>query len=465
MSKLIGKLARKKIGVIGDLILDKYVWGSVSRISPEAPIQILNIKKEDYRAGGAANVAANLASLGATVYASGTVGKDENGKILKTVLKKKGVDISGIIEDPHKPTIIKTRMIAQNQQVLRIDSESTELVNSRTASSLIEKVSSKKFDLLIFQDYQKGTLTDKLCKDLIKKIQCSVFVGLKTNSIRKYTGATCVSLNKHELSTLTSTNSVAAGSKKLVKDLKLQFIIVTLGEHGILVATKNGISIQHSSQAREVYDVTGAGDTVLAAFALGYSSGLSLSECARLANIAAGIVVGKLGTSTLTKDELYNFNKSKKVVSLDNLKKIINKKKSQGLSVVFTNGVFDILHDGHTSLLNFAKQQGDVLVVAVNSDQSVRKIKGEKRPILSQEKRLAILSAIEYTDYLLTFDEETPEKLVKELKPDIIVKGEDYKEKQVVGSDRVKTVLAPYVHGTSTTDIIKKILSNYEDRN
>jgi D-beta-D-heptose 7-phosphate kinase/D-beta-D-heptose 1-phosphate adenosyltransferase len=365
--------------------------------------------------------------------------------------------------DRDKPTTVKTRMIAHNQQVLRVDSESTRAARPSLSNILKAKVLGRKSDLIILQDYQKGALTTDFCRAIMAQSNIPVFVGLKTDEIAKYKGATCVSLNRGELLSVTHKDSVEAGAKKLIRDLGLGFIVVTLGEQGIMVSTREGKTFRHASEAREVFDVTGAGDTVLAAFAIAYASGIGLADCAKLANMAAGIVVGKIGTAVVSRLELYGLAGNRKVIESVELANIASSIRASGRRIVFTNGVFDIFHDGHANLLAFAKSQGDVLIVGVNSDRSVRKIKGEKRPIIPQEKRVAVLAAMQFCDYVVTFDEETPEKLVQKLKPDIIVKGADWKGKEVVGSDHAKVVFAPLVKGSSTTEIIRRILGLHKN--
>lgn len=470
LSEILQRLGTPRLIVAGDLILDKYVWGSVHRVSPEAPVQILNVAREEYRLGGAANVARNLASLGARAGCGGVVGRDEGGDTIVRLLRAQRIDAAAIVRDPSKTTPVKTRMIAHNQQMLRVDSERAEPIPSAVEKSLSAALgrAAKRYDGAVVSDYNKGTLTPGVCGALIRAFRHAgkpVIVGLKSRDYRKYVDATGASLNRAEMLLISGEEDIEKGAKKIMRELRLRFLVLTLGERGMRVFESDGRTVQLPAVAREVFDVTGAGDTAIAAFALGYASGIGLEECAILANASAGIVVGKVGTETVTRSELAaaDGDGHRKVVTADELRKILDAERRKGRRVVFTNGCFDLIHVGHVSLLRFARAKGDIVVVGVNGDASVRRLKGASRPILKERERAAILAALEAVDYVVVFDEDTPDRLIRALEPDVLVKGEDYADKPVVGREVVerrggRVELAPLVKGVSTTDIVDRIL-------
>jgi D-beta-D-heptose 7-phosphate kinase/D-beta-D-heptose 1-phosphate adenosyltransferase len=456
--EIVGRLKAPRIFVLGDLILDKYVWGSVSRISPEAPVPVVNVKGEEYRPGGASNVVTNLAALGARVATGGIVGKDEQGAQLLRLLRAQG-DVSAVLRDAGKPTPLKTRMLAHHQQMLRVDQERVDPISPAVQARLLAAAlrQSSRSDLAIISDYSKGTLPPELCRSFIRRAKCPVLVGLKSHDHRKYAKATGASLNRSELRLLTHEDEVDRGARKLLKQLSLRFVVVTLGEKGMRVLSRDGAPITLPAVAREVFDVTGAGDTALAAFGVAYASGLPLEECAILSNAAAGIVVGKIGTETVTREELIA-DGHRKVLPLPALLRALEGERKRGRRVVFTNGCFDLIHAGHASSLEFARSKGDVLVVGLNSDRSVRGLKGAGRPIVPQGDRARLLAALEAVDYVVIFDQDTPAALVRRIRPDVLVKGDDYRGKEVVGSSHAGRVeLAPLVKGLSTSDIIRRI--------
>jgi D-beta-D-heptose 7-phosphate kinase/D-beta-D-heptose 1-phosphate adenosyltransferase len=461
---VVAKLGRPRVFVLGDLILDRYVWGTVNRVSPEAPVQILNVAREEYRPGGASNVARNLSSLGARVCCGGVVGRDEEGEKLLRLLRDLQVDCSAVLRDPGKPTSVKTRMIAHNQQMLRVDSERTEPVGSDVEKRLLSAAlrAASRADLAVISDYNKGTLPASLCEQFVRRSRCPVLVGLKSRDYRKYARATGASLNRSELLTLSREDDVERGARKVMRELGLRFLAVTLGDRGMCVYVRGGAPLTLPAVARQVYDVTGAGDTALAAFGLGYASGLPLDECALLANAAAGVVVGKVGTETVTREELLaqasDGDGHRKIVRRSQLLQALLRERARGRKIVMTNGCFDLLHAGHVAVLQFARSQGDVLVVGLNSDRSERALKGKSRPILPQEDRAQILAALEAVDYVVPFDETSVESLVRSVRPDVLVKGDHYRVKEVVGHRYAKrVVLAPLVRGRSTSEIVRRI--------
>jgi D-beta-D-heptose 7-phosphate kinase/D-beta-D-heptose 1-phosphate adenosyltransferase len=457
----VGRLKAPRILVLGDLILDRYVWGTVSRVSPEAPVQILKVDREEYRPGGASNVVFNLASLGARVAAGGVVGRDAGGKQLLRLLRSRRCDVRAVLADAHKPTSVKTRMIAHNQQMLRVDQERTDPIPAAAQKRLIAAAlrEAARSDLAIVSDYNKGTLPHGLCERFVRKAKCPVLVGLKGRDFRKYAGAAGASLNRGELLGLSHEDDVDRGARKLLRDLRLGFLVVTLGDRGMRVYPKDAEAITLPAAARQVYDVTGAGDTALAAFGVAYASGLPLEDCALLANAAAGVVVAKVGTETVTRDELRAAGAGhRKIVKRTELLRTLAAERARGRKVVFTNGCYDLLHAGHVSLLEWARAKGDLLVVGVNSDRSVRALKGKGRPVLPQAERARLLAALEAVDYVVVFDETSVAGLVRALKPDVLVKGAGYGVEGVVGREHAKRVeLAPMVKGLSTSELLRRI--------
>lgn len=461
LASLLDRLGTPRVLVLGDLILDRYLWGAVSRVSPEAPVPVLNVRREEFRPGGASNVVSNLAALGAKVAVGGVVGRDKGGAELLRLLRGYKADVSAVVRDPSKPTPVKTRMVAHHQQMLRVDEEKTEAIapelRKRLLAAALRKASTS--DLAIVSDYHKGALPPDLCEAFLRKARCPVLVGLKGRDHRKYAGATGASLNRSELHTISGLDDVEKGAKKILRELKLSFLVVTLGEKGMRVYSREAEPFTLPALARQVFDVTGAGDTALAAFGVAYASKLPLEDCALLANAASGIVVGKVGTETVTRDELRaTTDGHRKILRLPALLKALAVERAKGRKVVFTNGCYDLVHAGHASTLEFARSNGDLLVLGLNTDASVRRLKGEGRPIVPQGDRARLLAAFEAVDYVVLFDEDTPAKLVKAIRPEVLVKGEDYRGREVVGREHAgKVVLSPLVKGISTSDILRRI--------
>jgi len=479
VNSILNRLGTHSILVVGDLMLDRYVWGKISRISPEAPIQILNTEREEFRLGGASNVAHNLVALGAKAECLGVVGTDANGKLLVRSIKGAGIGVKGVVSDRTRITPVKSRYIdsSHKQQVLRVDEEKSNLISKETERRLIGNFNKlvKKADIVVASDYMKGVLTESFIKTICKickKHNKKIIINLKDPKYGKYKGATAVTANLSEAH-LTSgveikdDKSLKTAAFELLRNLKLEFVVVTRGEKGIYLLAKNGEEIFDKAKSINVYDVTGAGDTVLAALSLGIASGLGYEDAVHLANLAAGIVVAKVGTSTVSRKEIMEhnnkFSQESKIKTMPELLTAIkNIRNSSGKTIVFTNGCFDILHPGHIKSLTHAKQQGDILVVGLNSDKSVRIIKGKTRPIFEESLRTKSLSALECVDYIVVFNEPTPEKLIHAIKPDILVKGADWRGKKVVGESFInsyggKVVFVPLEKGISTTNIIRKL--------
>ena len=465
------KLLRKSnILVIGDVMLDRYLYGTVDRVSPEAPVPVLKPNKEEIRLGGAANVALNLSSLGSKVNLIGIAGKDSASKQIVNLLKDNKIKNSLI--KSNLPTITKLRLISSKQQLLRIDNEEefTKEDWKSAKSKFDESIALKSNNLLIISDYGKGTLQD--IPSLItkaKRYKKIVLVDPKGNNFSKYKGADIITPNFLEfegvVGTVRSEKDITEKAKSLIESLHLGALLITRGQEGMTLFNKEKSKIVRSdfpTQAKEVFDVSGAGDTVIASIAASLSTGFDISSAVKLANVAAGIVVGKSGTATASlleiepyfsnEDSLYNLNEIQKHSSM--LKKR-NKK------IIFTNGCFDILHAGHVYYLEQAKKLGDELVVGLNSDSSVKNLKGTDRPINNLDQRAKVLSSLECVDKVVSFSEATPIKLIKAIKPDVIVKGGDYKVKDVVGHNEAgswggKVRIIPLMPGLSTTNIIKK---------
>ena len=451
-------------------MLDHYIWGKSDRISPEAPVPVINKINESFMIGGAGNVVKNIRSFGFNVDLISVLGSDSISKKIVKQLANINVNDKKILKINKRKGIIKTRIVAANQQVVRIDSEQTHDISLTTQNKLLNifKKCVHEFDVILLSDYNKGVLTEKLtsniiniCNDLNKK----VLVDPKGDNYDKYSGAFLLTPNKKEAKEV---NSIEINSKEtLTESLKyfkskynLKYSLITLSEDGIALYNKK-LKI-FPTKAKQVFDVTGAGDTVLASLGIGILSGLSIEEAVSFSNLCAGVVISKVGSSTTNLKEVINFqssnNENNSVLSTNNFVKQIIIHKSENKKIVFTNGCFDILHAGHVEYLKKAKEFGDILVVGINSDSSVKKIKGKDRPVNNQKDRSFIVSQLKCVDYVTIFNDETPINLIKKVKPDFLIKGSDYKKNQVVGKEySKKIILIDLVEGKSTSGIIKKI--------
>lgn len=449
-----------RILIIGDLMLDHYVWGSVERISPEAPVQILKITRENNRLGGASNVALNLIALGAKAHICGIVGDDSDGKIIVDLLDSAEIERDLLCVKSDFQSIKKTRFIASNQQVLRVDRES---VDMSLDSTILEKIKDTldDFNAIILSDYGKGALGVDFTRQIIalaNERKIPILCDPKGDDYSKYANATLLTPNKKEAQIATniridSAETLLDSLKKLKNDYNLTYALITLSEDGMAIYDDKMTQIP--TLAKEVYDVTGAGDTVIAALAFGICTNMDIYESAKFANAAAAVVVGKIGSAQATRAEIFGVMGDE--THLDDLELIADLKKD-GKKIVFTNGCFDILHFGHISYLRKAKSFGDILVVGLNSNDSVRRLKGDLRPINDESDRAQILCELECVDFVIIFDEDTPIELIKKIRPDILVKGADYKGKEVVGSEIVPDVrLVELAKGRSTSKIIEKI--------
>ena len=464
-------LSKSNIVVFGDVMLDRYVSGSVERVSPEAPVPVLKPIKEEIRLGGAANVALNLSSLGSKVSLIGISGKDSSSaQILKLLKENK---IKSELVKSSLPTITKLRLLSSKQQLLRVDNEEefTKDDWSSAKRRFDKSISLKGNNLLIISDYGKGTLQDiPAIIRKAKKLKKTVLVDPKGDNFSKYKGADVITPNfsefTGEVGPVKNEREITTKAKLLIKSLNLGALLVTRGSDGMTLFNKEKGKVVRSdfpTQAKEVFDVSGAGDTVIASLAAALSAGFDMSSAVKLANVAAGIVVGKSGTATASLSEIEpHFSGEELISSLSEVKKRSSMLKQDRKRVVFTNGCFDILHAGHVHYLEEAKKLGDELVVGLNSDSSVKSLKGKGRPVNNLEQRAKVLSSLQCVDKVVSFSDETPLKLIKAIKPDFLVKGGDYKVKDVVGHKEIKSwggvvKIIPLVPGLSTTKIIKKL--------
>jgi len=464
-------LSKSNILVFGDVMLDIYVSGSVDRVSPEAPVPVLKPFKEEIRLGGAANVALNLSSLGSKVSLIGISGKDSSSTQIFNLLKEN--KIKNEIVKSNLPTITKLRLLSSKQQLLRVDNEEefTKEDWNFAKKRFDKSIELNSNNLLIISDYGKGTLQDipGLIKKA-KKFKKIVLVDPKGNNFSKYQGADVITPNFSEfigeVGAVESEREITSKANSLIKSLKLGALLVTRGSEGMTLFNKEKGKVVRSdfpTQAQEVFDVSGAGDTVIASVAAALSTGLDMTSAVKLANIAAGIVVGKSGTAAASIAEIEpHFTGEDLVFSLKEAKKHSAMLRKNDKKIVFTNGCFDILHAGHVHYLEQAKELGDELVVGLNSDSSVKTLKGSSRPINNLQQRAKVLSSLKCVDRIVSFTDETPIKLIKEIKPDVLVKGGDYKVKDVVGHKEIKSwggevKIIPLVPGLSTTSIIKKL--------
>ena len=476
LEELLAGLARPRVLIVGDLIMDRYVTGDVSRISPEAPIPVLGAKTSELRLGGAGNVVANLRAMEAEVDVLGLVGDDGHGRALRERLEGEGVETGGVIVDEGRPTIEKTRMMSGVQQMLRVDWEDPRPLDGAPLAALLEKLEEyiDRAQAVILSDYGKGVVVPEVIERAIKLARARgipVLVDPKGEDYSRYRGATLITPNKKEAEQalghkIGDLADLPGAADSLIQAAELDSILITLGSNGIYWRTSGGEDGRDPAQARAVFDVVGAGDTVVAHLALYLAAQLQLADAVALANHAAGIVVGRLGTSSVTRSELASrlaevSPHQGKVLSEHTLDAVIEAWRREGRRIVFTNGCFDILHVGHVTYLRFSASKGDRLVVGVNDDDSIRRAKGDSRPVNQLADRLQVLAALEMVDAVVPFSEDTPAGLVERITPDVLVKGEDWADKGVVGREWVEqhggqVVLAPLVADRSTTGILQR---------
>ncbi|MEE9370054.1 MAG: bifunctional heptose 7-phosphate kinase/heptose 1-phosphate adenyltransferase [Sedimentisphaerales bacterium] len=479
--KMVTNLGSPKVLVVGDFMLDVYIYGDALRISPEAPVPVLKVAKTEYSCGGAGSVATDLAALGATPLCLGIIGDDQNGKALIEKLTEAGADITGLLPVSDRPTITKQRLIGlaqhrHRQQLMRIDQESDAPLSDEQNKAVLQayKDRFKQADIVCLQDYNKGLLTPMVCEQMI---QLATKAGKKilvdpclSSDCSKYTGATLITPNRKEASAavgleIDSAADAAKVAEKLLKKLKLKAVVITLDKEGAYLKTEKTSELI-PTRPRNVYDVTGAGDMVLATVAIALAADCDYKTAVQLSNVTSGIEVEKFGTATVTIEEIINeiASKGDKLRSSDSLSIELANRRNQNATIVFTNGCFDVVHRGHIELLKFCKSRGDIVVVGLNSDSSVKAVKGPNRPVNNQYDRTAVLAALGTVDYITIFDEPDPLNLIKKIKPDVLVKGQDWADKTIVGAEFVesyggKIVLAPLVEGKSSTATIERIKS------
>jgi len=465
--------------VVGDLILDRFVNGVIERISPEAPIPVLHGRGETLALGGAGNVVSNIVSLGGKAVCISVTGDDAAGGSISRLLSELRVDSAGIAKTCGRMTSSKSRFSAMNQQVLRFDEEEVRALDRVERGALVERFGAalSRADIVVLSDYGKGILLDGVAAELIaicRRAGKPVLADPKGRDYARYVGATAVTPNRKELGeavgrAVFSDAEVETAARELIAAHGFDFVVATRSEKGMSIVDQ--AAAHHiSTQAREVFDVSGAGDTVIASFALALAAGCDRPAAAAIANAAAGVVVGKRGTASLTAEELLGallrsqgpVGHRDAILDMDAALRMVASWRREGLSVGFTNGCFDILHAGHVSLLHAARAQCDRLVLGLNSDASVRRLKGEGRPVNDQHDRACVLAALASVDAVVVFEDDTPLKLIEALKPDILVKGADYTIDQVVGADVVqayggRVVLVDLVAGKSTTGTIGKL--------
>ncbi len=463
-NKYIDIFKSQRILVIGDIILDVYYKGNVERISPEAPVPVVHINETKYALGGAANVSQNIANIASDVVIIGAIGDDVNGSIVSGLFKENIKPC--MVKIPNHPTTTKIRAMSQNQQIVRMDFEEHIKYTNDLWQSLNNLIDSELpgVNCVIISDYNKGLITKEFSETIISKcklLNIPVIIDPKGSDWEKYKGADVITPNIAELSDVAKTKVINSNDDVLLhgeyirKKYSIGELIVTRSHLGV---TRIGESVVNHipTEAKEVYDVCGAGDTFISVLATAIAGGIPIEHSIYFANKAAGIVVSKVGTATITIDELFTepLSNIKVIDSPYILKRIMQ----QGKELVFTNGCFDILHVGHVAYLKEAKRLGDVLVVGVNSDASIKRLKGESRPVNNLNDRLLLLAALECVDYVIPFDSDTPLELIKSIMPDILVKGGDYANKEIIGSEYAKEVrLIDFIDGYSSTNIIKKM--------
>lgn len=486
LNNLVENFAKTPVLLVGDIMLDTFVYGDVSRISPEAPIPVLSVSREDKMLGGAGNVLANLAALGCDSTIIAVTGDDMAGHEIAQIVEDLNCPADGLVRDENRPTILKSRYLSQNQQLLRVDCEKAEPLAPKIESEILTKVKEiiGSMKLLVLSDYGKGTLTPDLIKELVKlakKNKIPVIVDPKANDYSVYKGASIVTPNKKELAAATggmpvsTDEEVENAARFIIKKSGIDTVIATRSEDGISVISKNQKPVHLKTKALEVYDVSGAGDTVVAALAATIASGGPLEDAAHIANIAGGLVVSKVGTAVVRGDEIMQAANMPEisagniapVLDWDGAKEQIRKWQTQGSKVGFTNGCFDILHYGHVNYLAQAREKCDRLVLGLNHDASVKILKGANRPINDQMARATVMAALASVDLVVFFgaekegEDNTPCEIVGHLKPDILMKGGDYTvdqlpEAQVALSYGGQVEIMPLYEGYSTTNIIAK---------
>jgi len=487
--KVLDHAGQPGILVVGDLVLDRYVWGEAQRISPEGPIPVFSTTSEEERPGGAGNVVAALAALGAEVALCGGIGTDSEGDRLAAQLSELTANADGILRQPERPTTVKTRYIGYVQSarrgiqhMLRVDKEDTAPILTEVEDQAIQYIETviAQQQAVILSDYDKGFLTERLMGrviELAREYGVPVITDPKIGRPYSiYRGSSVLTPNRYETQLATGiaprdAASIQRAAEALIETVGLEYAVITLDRDGMYLAGADGEHMHVHSLPREVFDVTGAGDIVVSVIALMLGCGVAMKEAVTLANVAAGIAVGKIGAAPVTRDEIIadllgGSGVETKLKSVGQAVEMVQEIHRTNGKVVWTNGCFDILHIGHYEYLKFSRRQGDLLIVGLNSDDSVRRLKGPNRPITGEAERARILAALDVVDAVVVFDEDTPQGMIEILRPDVIIKGADYKKDEVVGGAFVesyggKIVLAPIIGGVSTTDIVQRILESH----
>jgi D-beta-D-heptose 7-phosphate kinase/D-beta-D-heptose 1-phosphate adenosyltransferase len=474
-----------RIALVGDFMLDRYLFGKTDRISPEAPVPVLHFSREEQRLGGAGFVLAALATLGAKVRAVGVLGTDPAGAEIKRQLAGFEVDCSGLIESDARPTVSKVRLLGSShdrtpQQMIRLDFEDPRPCDPATTRRVLQAAAEaiEWAQMLCLEDYNKGVLTSDVTREIIRLARAAnkpvLIDPANLMHYDKYAGATALKLNRPEAERATgmafrSPEQYAPAATELLESLKLEAVVITLNEQGAYLATADGERRLLSTRPRQVADATGAGDQVLATLCLARAGGASWTDAVSLANVASGIEVERLGCVPVTREEiidellLEHHQQAGKERPLPALVQELARHRAMGKRIVFTNGRFDLIHLGHVKYFRFAKAQGDLLVVGVNTDQSIQRLKGSRPPVINESDRIGILEEFQSIDYLVRFDDENPLDLIQQIRPDVLVKGADYTKQQVVGWDLVESyggriALAPLIDGRSTSALIEQIV-------
>ncbi len=470
-------LGRPTVAVVGDFMLDSYVWGDAGRISPEAPVPVVHAGREEARAGGAGNVALNLQDLGAQALCFGATGRDRAGGELRQGLRQAGARIEGLQELEDRPTTQKIRILARSQQILRVDREQAGPLPAAAAAALLRELETAAWDAVILSDYGKGVLDPEFLRAVLRLARsrgAPALVDPKSPDFARYSGATVVTPNRSEAEAaagrpLPDLEALGEAGETLRREHGLEALLVTLGPEGMLLLREGAPPLRVPTAARSVYDVTGAGDTVIATLALGLAAAVPWEAAVHLANRAAGLAVGRLGTATVGRAELLqdlrasgDQGKVLQAGDTEGLQAALSTCRREGLRVVFTNGCFDILHAGHVRYLQEARSLGDYLVVGLNDDASVRRLKGPERPFNPLEDRATVLAGLACVDLVVPFAEDTPEALIRRVCPDVLVKGSDWKDKGVVGADFVRSRggevrLVELLPGRSTSGLADRI--------
>lgn len=473
--EILRRCSAVSITVVGDLMLDEYIDGTVDRISPEAPVPVVCARDHEVRLGGAANVAGQIAALGAKVSLIGMVGDDEDGRSIVRLCKESGIGVQGILQSAERRTTRKMRVLSQSQQLLRVDWEDRRPSSDAESAALLASIAaSPPPDAFILSDYAKGVLTASIIERLMRERRAgtrTIVVDPKHHDLSRYRGANVVTPNLRELGNaagraLDSSDlpEIARAAQAQIHQGGFESLVVTLGARGMLIVGADGTELSIPAVKRAVYDVTGAGDTAAAVLTACLATGASIEDAARIANAAAGIAVGEIGATAVSVSRIageLSGIAAGKLLARAELAMRLKRWRDRGLRIVFTNGCFDLLHPGHLALLNFAKSLGDILVLAINGDASVRRLKGPGRPVVSEHDRAAMLGALACVDAVTIFDEDTPLEIIRSVNPEILVKGRDYRIEDVVGRDIVeaaggRVVLAPLLPDYSTTSLLAR---------